>query len=208
MNLVVRNNFVNNAGRGIAVNGSAQTVFPGLLVENNLVGNSIAGAADQVYAMGITVQGSTSAVIRSNEVYVESFLNNQLRGIDIGSLSTSGATAVFEKNKILRVRNNRPQTNGAYGINLNGGSNHVVRNNFIAAVRNDQTSGGGAFSSADGAFGIRVALGTGHDILHNSVNLFGSVPGTSGSTLSAAFLIVGTSITGLDVPQQHFLEPA
>src|SRR6266567_6421572 len=42
-NLTVQNNNVVTAARGIAVQGAATTVFPNLLVENNLIGNPTAG---------------------------------------------------------------------------------------------------------------------------------------------------------------------
>lgn len=203
-NLTIQNNAINTAGRGIVANGSAQTVFPGLNIASNDIGNPTAGSADQVYSMGVTIQGSASATVRGNTIFVESYLATAIRGIDLGSLSSSGANALIEKNRVLRVRNNHPQTHGAYGINLQGGNNHIVQNNFIAEVRNDQTTGGNSFSVVAGSFGIRAQTGTGHDILHNSVNLSGSIPGTTGSTLSAAFMINASGNTGLDVRNNIF----
>lgn len=203
-NLTISNNSITNVARGIAVQGSAQTVFPALLVENNTVGNATAGAADQVYSMGITAQGSANAVIRSNTIFVESFVLTGLRAIDVGSISAQTSGVLIEKNIIGRVRNNRPQTSGAYGINLNGGNDHVVQNNFVSDIRNDQTSGLNAFTTVDGAIGIRVFIGIGHKVLHNSVNLYGTVPGVTGSTLTAALLIAGTGNTGLDVRNNVF----
>src|SRR5437867_589276 len=52
-NLTIQNNRITTAARGIAVQGAATTVFPSLLVENNLIGNPTAGAVDQVYSCGI-----------------------------------------------------------------------------------------------------------------------------------------------------------
>ena len=57
-NLTIQNNSITTAARAVAVQGSATTVFPGLLIENNVIGNATAGAADQVYSSGITAQGS------------------------------------------------------------------------------------------------------------------------------------------------------
>jgi hypothetical protein len=203
-NLTVQNNNAQNAARAIAAQGAATTVFPGLLIENNLVGNSTAGAVDQVYSMGITVQGSTNAIVRGNTVYVESWLGTALRGIDQGSISATGTGTVIEKNKVNRVRNNNAGTFGAYGINLTGGNTHTVRNNFVSDVRSDQTAGTGAFDITNAANGIRVNTGTGHKIYHNAVNLYGTVPGTTSTLLSCAFTITGTGLTGLDVRNNIF----
>jgi len=203
-NLTIQNNSITTAARAVAVQGAAATVFPGLLVENNTIGNVTAGATDQVYSMGVTVQGSNNAIVRGNTVYVESFVATQIRALEFGSISATGATATFEKNKVLRVRNSNPATFGAYGINLNGGNTHTVQNNFVLDIRNDQTAGTGAFSTTFGVMGIRVAAGTGHKIYHNSVHLFGVIPGTVSTDLTMAFAIVATGQTGVDVRNNAF----
>ena len=203
-NLTIQNNAFISCARAVAIQGSAPTVFPGLLIEGNLIGNSTAGDPDQVYSMGVTAQGSTNAIVRGNVVYVESFVATQIRGLEFGSISPTGAGAVFEKNQVLRVRNNNPSTFGAYGINLGGGDNHVIVNNFVLDVRNDQTAGTGAFSTTFGAMGIRVASGAGHKVYHNSVNLFGALPGTTSSDLTMAFAIVSTTQTNVDVRNNIF----
>ena len=73
-NLTIQNNAITTAARAVAVQGSAATVFPGLLIEGNTIGNPVVGAVDGVYSFGVTAQGSTNAVIRGNIVNVESFL--------------------------------------------------------------------------------------------------------------------------------------
>ena len=79
-NLTIQNNSFNSAANAISIQGSDPTVFPGLLIDNNVIGNSTAGAVDQVYAMGVTAQGSANAIIRRNTVYVESFLHSGVAG--------------------------------------------------------------------------------------------------------------------------------
>ena len=201
-NLLVSNNSVTTAARGISINGAAATVFPGLQVNNNSIGNPTAGAPDQVYAIGITAQGSPDGLISGNTVWVEGFAPTGLQGINVSTNSTVG-TFTVELNKVNRVRNNNVTTFGAYGINLGGSTNHVVRNNFVSGVINDQTAGTGAFSTTFGAFGIRI-LGTGHKVYHNSVHLYGAMPGTTSTNLTAALAIVGTTQTGLDVRNNIF----
>ncbi|MEY2505669.1 MAG: trimeric autotransporter adhesin, partial [Verrucomicrobiota bacterium] len=203
-NLQIQNNVINMVARAIAVQGSAQSVFPSLVISGNSIGSATEGAPDQVYSMGVTVQGSTNAVIRANTVFVESFLPTGVRGLECGSISANITGALFEANMVLRVRNNNGSSFGAYGINLEGGTNHTVQNNFVADVRNDQTSSTGAFSTTFGAMGIRVAAGAGHKIFHNSVNLFGQLPGTVGSDLTMAFAIASTGQTGVQVVNNIF----
>ena len=200
--LVVNNNSVMTVARGISINGAAATVYPGLQVTGNTIGNPIAGNADQVYAIGITAQGSSDGLISGNTVWVEGFAPTGLQGINVSTNSTVG-TFTVELNKVNRVRNSNITTFGAYGINLGGSTNHVVRNNFVSGVMNDQTAGTGAFSTTFGAFGIRV-LGTGAKIYHNSVNMYGALPGTVSTDLTAALCIVGTTQTGVDVRNNIF----
>ena len=205
-NLTVNNNSVVTAARAISINGSATSVFPGLQITNNLIGNPVAGEANQVTAIGITAQGSTNALISGNTVYVEGYVASSAstHGINVGVNSTAITGATIEKNRVNRVMNNNPSTWSAFGINLGGGNDHVVRNNFVSGVINNQTAGTGAFGSTFGAYGIRIAAGTGHDIYHNSVNLYGVMPGVTSTNLTAAFLIVATTQTGLDVRNNIF----
>jgi hypothetical protein len=207
-NLLVTNNSYATAGRAISVQGSATTVFPGLVITNNEVGNSTAGAADQIYVRGISAQGSANGLIQGNTVYVEGFIGSSgssaTVGIDVGGISAVG-TFTIEKNKVNRVRNNEPQTWATYGINLNAGNTQIVRNNFVANVMNNQTAGTGAFNTTFGAIGIRAGTGTGHQIYHNSVNLSGALPGAVSTDLTAALGVAGTGLTGMNVVNNIFV---
>ncbi|HEY8561340.1 MAG TPA: Calx-beta domain-containing protein [Pyrinomonadaceae bacterium] len=207
-NLIVDNNNVTVAARAISINGAATTVHTGLQVNNNSIGNPAAGDADQVTSIGITVNGAVNPVIAGNTVYVEGFVRSSAatHGINVGVNSTNTTGAVIERNRVNRVRNNDLQSWSAYGINVAGiaASAHTVRNNFVSGVINSQTGGTGAFGTTFGAYGIRVASGTGHLIYHNSVNLYGVMPGVANTNVTAAFLIVGTGQTGLDVRNNIF----
>ena len=195
-NLIIDNNIITNAARAVAVQGSATTVFPGLQITNNVIGNSTVGAVDGVYSIGVTAQGSTNAIIRGNTVNVESFLGTSRSGLDFGSISATGSGATFEKNKVNRVINSSTGGQGAYGINLAGGNTHIVRNNFVQGVINVPNA---TFSTTFGAHGIRVGTGTGHFVYHNSVNMTGNLTGSTGTALSSALCIVSTASTGMDV---------
>ncbi len=123
---------------------------------------------------------------------------NYIAGIEVT------VSCTLDKNNVAGVSNNSTSTYGAYGINVNGGNNTIVKNNFISGVTGDMT-GGSAFSTTFGIFGIRIATGTGHQIYHNSVNLYGLRTGTATSSLlGAAFCLVSTSSTGCDVRNNIF----
>lgn len=200
-NMIVQNNNIVTAARAVSINGAAATVATGLQVKNNRIGNQTAGDVDQVTAIGITVNGATSPLIAENLIWVEGYIRSSAatHGINVGVNSATVTGAVIEKNRVNRVKNNDLQSWSAFGINLGGGNSHVVRNNFVSGVINDQTGGTGAFGTTFGAYGIRIAVGTGHFIYHNSVNLYGAMGGVSSTNLTAALLVVGTTLTGLDI---------
>ena len=109
-------------------------------------------------------------------------------GINVGVNSTAVSGATLDSNKVSRARNNNGGTWSAFGIDLAGGNNHIVQNNFVFDVLNSQTAGTGGFGTTFGAYGIRVASGTGHKVYHNSVHLFGVLPGATSTDLTVQIL--------------------
>lgn len=204
-NLLVSNNSIITAARGVSANGSATTVFPALQISGNRIGNQTAGSVDQVTAVGITAQGSANGVISGNTIWVEGYIasSSSTHGINVGVNSAVG-TFTIDSNMVNRVRNNNGQTWSAFGINLGGGSSHIVQNNFVSGVMNDQTAGTGAFGTTFGAYGIRVASGTGHKVYNNSIHLYGPLAGVTSTDLTAAFMITSTTLTGVDVRNNIF----
>ena len=204
-NLLISNNSIVTAARGVSVNGSATTVFPGLQISANDIGNPTAGAADQVTSIGITAQGSSSGFIAANNVWVEGYVPSSAatHGINVGVNSATG-TFTIDSNRVNRVKNSNGGSWSAFGIDLGGGSSHVVQNNFVSGVINDQTAGTGAFGTTFGAYGIRVASGIGHKIYNNSVNLYGAMGGVVSTDLTAAFCITSTTLSGMDVRNNIF----
>jgi hypothetical protein len=204
-NLLVNNNAITTAARAVSMNGAATSVFPGLQITGNTIGNQTTGAVDQVTSIGITAQGSANGVISGNTVWVEGYVRSSAatHAINVGVNSANG-TFTIDSNRVNRARNNDGQTWSAFGINLAGGSNHIVQNNFISGMMNDQTAGTGGFGTTFGAYGIRIASGTGHKIYHNSVHLYGALAGVTSTDLSAAFLMTATSQTGVDVRNNIF----
>ena len=93
------------------MNGSATTVFPGLLINNNNIGNvhgRVRRSGDIHWYYG---QGSLTAYVSGNTVYVEGYVpsSSATHGINVGVNSTAVTGATIEKNKVSRVRNNNGQ---------------------------------------------------------------------------------------------------
>ncbi|HLP50767.1 MAG TPA: hypothetical protein VK154_07780, partial [Chitinophagales bacterium] len=168
---------------------------------NGLAENNTASAASAPKAILISNAGAPYTVANNTVTNVQwagySFTASQvLVGIE---LNTTAASATVERNKVSKIYNNNTNTLGVYGINVAGGSNISIYNNFVSDILNDMT-GGLAFSTQYGLFGIRINAGTGHKINYNTVSLSGTRFGTPASSLlSAALCIVATTRTGLEV---------
>jgi hypothetical protein len=181
------------------------------IVSNNSVSNLGMTAATANAPFGIIDQSGVVAPVSGNII----------RGNNISNILTSNGTTssgtttvrgitvvangtIVERNNVQGVINLCTNTFGANGIELNAGNNSIVRNNFVSNVTHDM-SGGAAFSTGFGVFGMLVTGGTGHQIYNNSVNLYGLQPGTAAtSLLSAAFAINSTASTGMDVRNNIF----
>ena len=175
-------------------------------------GNTISG-------IGYTGTGAFGA-IGINVTSSMANTNNNITGNNVSDISSNGGTTgslargivvsgatsdlTIQKNNVQGIINTSTGTFPAYGLDISGGNNVVVKNNFVSNINHDMT-GGAAFSTTFGVFGIRVGAGTGHQIYHNSVNLYGAHTGTAAaSLLSAAFAIVATTSTGCDVRDNIF----
>ena len=206
VNFTANNNQIDAVARGIAVQGSATTVADHLTITNNTIGNANVGNATTVYPRGVTAQGFNNASIAGNTVRnIEGWFNTQLMGISVGDVSATGQNTLIDRNNVSGVINHNTGTFGAYGINLAAGNAITVQNNFVSGINGDMT-GGVAFSTTFGVFGIRSSSGVNHKFYHNSVDMFGTRPGTATSSLlGAAFAITSTTQTGLDVRNNIFV---
>lgn len=140
------------------------------LVERNRIRNIVTGVTT-VGTAGIDIQG-THTDLR--------ILANDIR--EIRQTATSGITQ------------------GAYGININGGTAVVIANNVIV----DMTTSNRGNSATTQATGIRLQAGTGHKLWYNTVHLNGVHPQTTGGAATAALHIVGTAVSGLEVKNNIF----
>jgi uncharacterized repeat protein (TIGR01451 family) len=177
-------------------------------ISNNTITGVAQNSATATAARGIVIsQSGGPYTISGNNV---SNIQGVLTGVSAATVavgievSTTAASATISGNKVTKIYNLNAGTTGARGINIAAGSNVTVQNNFVSDVLTNMT-GGIAFDSTFSPIGIRVAAGTGHKIYHNSVHMSGTPFGTANSSiLSAAFGIVATTQTGMDVRDNIF----
>ncbi len=187
----------NDVGIWLATGTINATVSGNTLSALNYTGTST------VSPVGINV---TSTIANSADIISGNSVMNMSSGGSsstslVCGISVSGTTGgiTIEKNNVQNILNTNTASWPAVGINLNGGNNNIVRNNFVANVKNDQTAGTGAFGPSFGASGIRLNAGTGHQVHSNSVHLYGAMGGTVSTNMTIALAVSATSVTGCDV---------
>jgi hypothetical protein len=195
---LVDNNQINACARGVMVQGSQATVATGLIISNNIIGSATPNSLTTVYSYGISVQGSSNAVIRGNNIQsVESFILTSLRGISVGDISSVlGDNVLIERNTVSNVVNRNTGGYAVYGISNAGGTGNIIQNNFVFGLNTVQNNS--ATGTTFGVRGIRISAGTNHKILHNTVNLSGAMLGTA-TDMSTCLALTSTATTGLDI---------
>ena len=192
---LVPSNDENDVGIWMA-SGTINGTISGNTVSNlNYTGTL--GAAPIGINVTPAIAGSNINVTRNTVTNIQTLGGTAVRGI--ASAAAGSGDIVIQRNTVQTVYNNNTTTFGAYGIDVAAANNFTVKNNFVSDVHFNM-SGGAAFSTQFGIFGIRIGAGTGHVVADNSVNLFGLLPGTANtSLLSAALGVVLTTSTGCDI---------
>ncbi len=206
----------------------------GATVSNNNIGN-MANTTDAGNYTGIwfatatinsTISGNTISTMSSTTagprgIAISSSLTNSnlnITGNTISALSTSSSGTPYgiyilstttnvtvQKNKISDILNSYASgSGGARGINVVTGivsSNITLKNNFVWNVR-----AYGYSSITYGGIGIGIDGATGGvKVYDNSVNLYGTLAGYATSTMSAAFAVLTSTVTSLDVRDNIFV---
>ncbi len=192
------NNEINKAYIGIWIGGTTN------LADNNLIANNIIGsntAGQTISFVGVSLSGVVTTTITQNQIFnlkVTTSVSNA--GIRIAGTTSNSVT--ISRNQIYGIHSLSTGGWGAYGVDLIGGTNHLVVNNAIYDIRTVNYS---STSTTWNAFGIRITAGTGHRIYYNSVNLFGDLTGATFTAAgSAALVITSTAVTGLDIRNNIF----
>jgi hypothetical protein len=176
----------------------------GTISGNNISSLSYTGTG--AYApRGIVV---TSAVTGANVNVTEN---------DISGISASGTSAPYgihifsttngvtvQKNKVSNVVNTHTGGYGARGIHVNtavAASDITLKNNFVWDIKGTSDA-----STTYWVIGLGIEGATGGvNVYHNSVNLYGSFAGYTSATISAAFAVITSTATNLDIRDNIFV---
>jgi hypothetical protein len=171
------------------------------VIQNNTISGVVNNGTSGVFGINLLAAAGTFTIAGNTVTNIQGTGGSQsIAGIQV---SYAGTAATIEANKISTVYNRTTNGWGSYGLNLNGGNNILVRNNMIWDV--NAFLNNGALSTSFGPNGLRIASGTGHKIYHNSVNMYGAILGTSAFTSMSALLITATTLTGIDVRNNIFV---
>lgn len=196
--LTIENNVLQKAYYGIYLRSTA--LMDSVLITNNIVGNQ--DTVNTITFGGIYLfNGGNRTSIFKNTITDIRIENNTGTNVFAIDLNGAGNGVKIQNNYIKRVY--QPSTGGwgAWGINLNGGNDHLIANNSIADLRTTNYSSTSNFYNA---FGIRISTGSGHKIYYNSINMVGSITTSTSTFASSALLVVGTASTNLDIRNNIF----
>lgn len=192
--LKVLNNEFRRAWVAMFARGTAAGVLDNLVIGSNWFGSTTAG--EQWGRNGIDLQQAASPIITLNEIGPTTSSSPALMfGLELGTGTT---TAAVTRNNVHDIVN--LGSSGSWGLNIAAGTGHVLANNFISGIKHSATS---VTSSTTVAAGIRINGGTGHQILYNSINLYGTTTHT-GVGHSAGLVITTTAATGLNIRNNIF----
>jgi len=197
--LTIESNRFIQIAQGVYFRGIGNDPATGLHIVNNRFGddNPLLG----LKIRGIELHTTVDVLVKGN--FIRNISNSLTTvspaGIDIQSSHTG---LQILANEIREIRHNATTgfTQGAYGININGGSGIVIANNVIV----DMTTSNRGNSATTQATGIRLQTGSGHKIWYNTVHLNGVHAQTTGGAATAALHIVSTAVSGLDIRNNIF----
>lgn len=201
-NLFIHNNTVMRAIVGIHVAGATTT---GNNANNiNITSNIIGSHATNMYVRwrGIGIGNAVNSIVRGNTVFnIRSSISSNSSGIEVFGTASNNVSVI--QNEVNRVYNLSTGGWAASGINISGGSNHLIMNNVVWDMLSVNYSSFSSFIAA----GIRLSTGTSHRVLYNSVHLFSNcnVSATSPTNpISTAFYVTSTAVTGITVRNNIF----
>lgn len=197
--LTIESNRFVQIAQAIYFRGIGNDPVTGLRISNNTFGddNPTLGLKFRAIELHTTVD----ALVERNRIrnIVTAVTSVSTAGVDVQG-THSGLRIIG--NEIREIRHNATTgiTQGAYGININGGTGVVIANNVIV----DMTTSNRGNSATTQATGIRLQAGTGHRLWYNTVHLNGVHSMTTGAAATAALHIVGTGVSGLEVKNNIF----
>jgi len=229
-NLTIQNNSIKKAYTGIFVKGlfSGNNRLDSLKIEGNSIGSdnmneyicgyginvdyvrapNISGndIFNIVVGCGINLQYAQASTISKNHIFNIGSYSEYDSPIGINVLESCGASLI-SCNTIHNIKTSIGWV-GAYGINIgnyfsyDGGNNDIkIINNVIYNIR---TANYTWMSYETNPFGIRLCDGTGHQILFNSINLYGEQNEGQSASMTACLISVSENINQLDIRNNVF----
>lgn len=192
-------NTFNNTIRNCNTTSTTYGIYYTSSANSNIYNNTITNITSTSTCGGIYLSSSGTSNVYQNTI------SNITGGGDArGIYSSSSASASFSRNIIKNITSTSTSTSSqAEGIWIGGTSpnNCVLVNNVIAGIFDNSNKTTLSYALA----GIRITAGTGHQIYHNSINLFGVATATNAAAnLSASLLVTSTSSSGLDIRNNIF----
>jgi len=198
-NLIIANNRITQIAQGIYFRGLGNDPVSGLRILNNRIGDDSPTLG--IKLRGIELNTTENVLVQGNYIrnVIGSLTSVSSAGIDIQNSHTN---LRILGNEIREIRQNATSgiTQGAYGININGGTAVVIANNVIV----DMTTSNRGNSATTQATGIRLQTGSGHKLWYNTVHMNGVHPQTTGGAATAALHVVSTAVSGLEVKNNIF----
>ena len=170
----------------------------GVLIAGNTISAINNGSGTLVNAVNVSNTNSNVNLMSNVIGPVEAFAGATVAGIQTGG----GATGSKIQMNLVSGIHSFGSGGGAYGINVTGGNQDTIINNFISDANANLSSG--SLSTTTGIHGLRIAGGTNHKIFFNSVNLSGTLAGASGAGMASAITITSNTITGMEVGNNIF----
>lgn len=199
--LTIQNNNIEKVYIGINAIGTSTFESDNLVISQNSIGS--ANSSNYVISRGIVVTYSNSPLVKGNTVYnLITSSSGYLAGIEIGANVFNGS---IDGNLIKDIVTTNTSGYGAYGIYFSsstGTTGVTVSNNMISGLKAINYS---SSSTSDNTFGIRLLGGTNLKIYHNTINLYGDITVGSTASFSANVLLASSSITGLDLRNNIFV---
>lgn len=179
----------------------SSTTFYGVYTSSssgNIFNNTISNISATSTTYGIYLTSSANSNITSNAI--ENLTStSSIYGIYI----TGSGTVTTQRNIIRNLTSTSTSTTIiAAGILITGTSpNNVIVNNAITGIFDNANKTSTSYFLS----GIKIDGGTGHQIYHNSVNLFGTATATNAAAnYSSALLVSSTSATGMNIRNNVF----
>ncbi|MFN3530214.1 MAG: SusE domain-containing protein [Bacteroidia bacterium] len=191
-NILIENNQLGRANRGVNVEGVTGNVNTGVIVRNNMIGNT--NTAETITLRGINVAHTNNYQIQGNTIADMVTTQTTMRAIHVEGNSSGG---VVSGNTIRNIEYTATSFSGGQGIVINSTNSNLdvdIINNSISGLK-----GHGSGTRTNNAWGIIIWNHNNARIVYNSINISDDRLTTSSAPFDGGILIHTATSTGIDV---------